>query len=173
MQLTLLRSIARSLMRTANRRIQSYRKKGIQNPDIEGILENIENRPYYDPNKGRLVMKGLSERDLSELIEAQKELRKTETVRKYSKTVKDMYKSAGIPPETDINMFYRAIKRFESTHGAYYREWTDWIEKTDRIESKGDTLAQWFKEILDEQIKKEYTRQEAESIFSQDGFSQF
>lgn len=160
-------------MRTANRRIQSYRKKGIQNPDIEGILENIENRPYYDPNKGRLVMKGLSERDLSELIEAQKELRKTETVRKYSKTVKDMYKSAGIPPETDINMFYRAIKRFESTHGAYYREWTDWIEKTDRIESKGDTLAQWFKEILDEQIKKEYTRQEAESIFSQDGFSQF
>ena len=41
MQLTLLRSIARSLMRTANRRIQSYRKKGIQNPDIEDIMENI------------------------------------------------------------------------------------------------------------------------------------
>ena len=59
MQLTLLRSIARSLMRTANRRIQSYRKKGIKNPDIEGILENIENRPYYDTHKGRLVMKGL------------------------------------------------------------------------------------------------------------------
>lgn len=173
MQLTLLRSIARSLMRTANRRIQSYRRKGIQNPDIEGILENIENRPYYDPNKGRLVMKGLSERDLSELIEVQRELRKTETVREYSKTVKDIYKSAGIQPETDINMFYRAIKRFESVHGAYYREWTDTIEKTGIIESKGDTLAQWFKEILDEQIKKEYTRKEAESIFSEDGFSQF
>ena len=98
MQLTLLRSIARSLMRTANRRIQSYRKKGIQNPDIEDILENIENRPYYDPNKGRLVMKGLSERELSELIEVQRELRKTETVREYSKTVKDIYKSAEIPP---------------------------------------------------------------------------
>ena len=173
MQLTLLRSIARSLMRTANRRIQSYRKKGIQNPDIEGILENIENRPYYDHNKDRLVMKGLSERDLSELIEVQRELRKTETVREYSKTVKDIYKSSGIHPETDINMFYRAIKRFESAHGAFYREWTDTIVKTGIIDSKGDTLAQWFKEILDEQIKKEYTRQEAESIFSEDGFSQF
>ena len=77
MQLTLLRAIARSLMRTANRRIQSYRKKGVLNPDIEGILENIENRPYYDPNKGRLVMRGLSERELSELIEVQRELRNT------------------------------------------------------------------------------------------------
>lgn len=173
MQITLLRSIARSLMRTANRRIQSYRKKGIQNPDIEGILENIENRPYYDTNKGRLVMKGLSERDLSELIEVQRELRKTETVREYSKTVKDIYKSADIPTNTDINMFYRAVKRFESAHGAYYREWTDTIEKTGIIESKGDTLAQWFKEILNEQIKKEYTRQEAESIISQDGFQKF
>lgn len=173
MQLTLLRSIARSLMRTANRRIQSYRKKGIQNPDIEGILENIENRPYYDPNKGRLVMKGLSERDLSELIEVQRELGKTDTVPKYSKTVEAIYKSADIPPDTDINMFYRTIKRFESTHGAYYREWTDTIVKTGKIESKGDTLAQWFKEILNEHIKKEYTRQEAENIFSQDGFSQF
>lgn len=173
MQLTLLRSIARSLMRTANRRIQSYRKKGIQNPDIEDILEKIENRPYYDPNKGRLVMKGLSERELSELIEVQRELRNTETVQKYSNTVKEIYKSAGIPPETDINMFYRAIKRFESTHGAYYQEWTDYVERTGKIESKGDTLAQWLEEILDEQVKKEYTRQEAESIFSQDGFSQF
>ena len=173
MQLTLLRSIARSLMRTANRRIQSYRKKGIQNPDIEGILENIENRPYYDPNKGRLVMKGLSERELSELIEVQRELRKTETVREYSKTVEDIYKSAGIPPETDINIFHRAIKRFESTHGAYYQEWTDYVERKGIIESKGDTLAQWLKEILYEQVEKEYTRQEAENILSQDGFQKF
>ena len=173
MQLTLLRSIARSLMRTANRRIQSYRKKGIKNPDIEGILEKIENRPYYDPNKGKLVMKGLSERELSELIEAQRELRKTETVREYSKNVENMYKSAGIPPETDINMFYRAVKRFESVHSAYYREWTKWVERNGKIESKGDTIAQWFKEILNEQIKKEYTRQEAESILSQDGFQKF
>ena len=173
MQLTLLRSIARSLMRTANRRIQSYRKKGIQNPDIEGILENIENRPYYDPNRGRLVMKGLSERELSELIEVQRELRKTETVQKYSKTVKDIYKSADIPEDTDINIYYRAIKRFESIHGAYYNEWTDYVERARKIESKGDTLAQWFKEILNEQIKKEYTRQEAESILSQDGFQKF
>mgnify|MGYP000241208284 CR=1 FL=1 len=103
----------------------------------------------------------------------QREVRKTDTVREYQKTVKDIYKSAGIPTNTDINMFYRAVKRFESTHGAYYREWTDTIEKTGIIESKGDTLAQWFKEILDEQIKNEYTRQEAESIFSEDGFSQF
>ena len=173
MQLTLLRSIARSLMRTANRRIKSYRKKGVQNPDIEGILENIENRPYYDPHKGRLVMKGLSERELSELIEVQRELRKTETVREYSKTVKDIYKSADIPPETDINMFYRAVKKFESAHGAYYQEWTDYVEKKGIIESKGDTLAQWLEEVLNEQIKKEDTRQEAESIISQDGFQKF
>ena len=118
-------------------------------------------------------MKGLSERELSELIEVQRELRKTDTVQKYSNTVKEIYKSAGIPPETDINMFYRAIKRFESTHGAYYQEWTDYVERTGKIESKGDTLAQWLEEILDEQVKKEYTRQEVDSIFSQDGFQKF
>ena len=118
-------------------------------------------------------MKGLSERELSELIEVQRELRKTETVKEYSKTVENIYKSADIPPETDINMFYRAIKRFESVHGAYYNEWTDYVERKGIIESKGDTLAQWLKEILYEQVKKEYTRQEAESILSQDGFQKF
>ena len=70
-------------------------------------------------------------------------------------------------------MFYRAIKKFESVHGAYYTAWTDYVERKGIIESKGDTLAQWLKDILYEQVKKEYTRQEAENILSQDGFSQF
>ena len=51
MTLELLRSVARSLMRTANRRIKEYMKSGIKNPQVEDILETIQNRPYMSEKK--------------------------------------------------------------------------------------------------------------------------
>ena len=53
MTLELLRSVARSLMRTANRRIKEYMKSGIKNPQVEDILETIQNRPYMSEKKKR------------------------------------------------------------------------------------------------------------------------
>lgn len=173
MQLTLLRSIARSLMRTANRRLAQYRKSGLKNPDIEDILETISERPYFNKEKGKLMTGGLDRSDLEELVEVEKSLRSIETPRAYKKSVEKIYKEAGYSTETDPNLFYRAIKRFESAHGAYYKEWTNHILEVGQIESKGDTLARWFKDILDEQKGHEYTPEEVESLETEGDFEEF
>ena len=173
MRLNLLKSIARSLLRTANRRLSQYRKSGLKNPDIEDILETISERPYFNKEKGRLMTGGLDRSDLEELRDVEKSLRSVETPRSYKKTVEKIYKEAGYSSETDTNLFYRAIKRFESAHGAYYKEWTNNILEAGKIESKGDTLARWFKDILDEQKGHEYTPEEVEDLENDGGFEDF
>lgn len=173
MRLNLLKSIARSLLRTANRRLSQYRKSGLKNPDIEDILDTISDRPYFNKEKGRLMSGGLDRNDLEELIEVERSLRKTETPRQYKKMVMNTYKQAGYSEKTDPNLFYRALKRFESAHGAYYKEWTNNILESGSIESKGNTLARWFKDILDEQKGHEYTTEEVENIENEGGFKDF
>ena len=173
MRLNLLKSIARSLLRTANRRLSQYRKFGLKNPDIEDILDVISERPYFNKEKGKLMTGGLDINELNELIEVERTLRSTETPRQYKKMVENVYKQSGYPDKTDPNLFYRAIKRFESAHGAYYKEWTNHILEVGQIESKGDTLARWFKDILDEQKGNEYSAEEVESIESEGGFEEF
>lgn len=173
MRLNLLKSIARSLLRTANRRLSQYRKSGLKNSDIEDIIENISDRPYFNKEKGRLMTGGLDRSDLEELVEVEKSLRSIETPRAYKKSVEKIYKEAGYSSETDPNLFYRAIKRFESVHGAYYKEWTNHILEVGEIESKGDTLARWFKDILDEQKGHEYTAEEVENLENEGGFKEF
>ena len=173
MRLNLIKSIARSLLRTANRRLSQYRKSGLKNPDIEGILETISERPYFNKEKGRLMTGGLDKNELEELIEIEKTLRSAETPRSYKKTVEKIYKEAGYSSETDTNLFYRAIKRFEAVHGTYYKEWTDHVLETGEIESKGGTLARWFREILDEQLEHEFTQEEVENLENEGGFEEF
>lgn len=173
MRLNLLKSIARSLLRTANRRLSQYRKSGLKNPDIEDIIDTISDRPYFNKEKGRLMTGGLDRSDLEELIEIEKSLRSAETPRSYKKSVEKIYKEAGYSSETDPNLFYRSIKRFESAHGAYYKEWTNNILESGSIESKGDTLARWFKDILDEQKGYEYTAEEVENLENEGGFEEF
>ena len=173
MRLNLLKSIARSLLRTANRRLSQYRKSGLKNPDIEDILETISERPYFNKEKGRLMTGGLDKSDLEELVEVEKSLRSIETPMDYKKSVEKIYKEVGYSSKTDPNLFYRAIKRFESAHGAYYKEWTNHILEAGQIESKGDTLARWFKDILDEQKGHEYTPEEVENFETEGGFEEF
>lgn len=173
MTLQLLKSVARSLMRTANRRIKDYMKSGIKNPQTEDLLEAIQNRPYMS-EKGTLTMRGLNQRELEELVEVQRELRDISTAKQYKKNVQKIYEKAGLKPDTDVNLFYRAIKTFEAVHGAYYKEWTDYVEKTGEIKSNGDTLANWYKQILDEQAGKEYSDEEVADILAdQTGFESF
>lgn len=173
MRLDLLKSIARSLLRTANRRLSQYRKSGLKNPDIEDILETISERPYFNKEKVRLMTGGLDKSDLEELIDVEKSLRSIETPRSYKKRVEKIYNEVGYSSGTDPNLLYRAIKRFESAHGAYYKEWTNHILEAGKIESKGDTLARWFKDILDEQKGHEYTAEEVESLENEGGFENF
>ena len=173
MRLNLLKSIARSLLRTANRRISQYQKSGLKNPDIEDIIGTISERPYFNKEKGRLMTGGLNKSDLEELIEVERALKKTETTNQYIKKVENFYENAGYPVDTDPNLFYRALKRFESAHGAYYKEWTEHVLETGEIESKGGTLARWFREILDEQIEHEYTPEEVEDLKNEGGFEEF
>ena len=173
MRLNLLKSVARSLLRTANRRLSQYKKSGLKNPDIEDILDTISERPYFNKEKGRLLTGGLDKSDLEELVEIEKSLRSAETPRAYKKTVEKVYRQVGYSSETDPNLFYRAIKRFESAHGAYYKEWTNHILEVGKIESKGDTLARWFKDILDEQKGHEYTPEEVENLKNEEGLEEF
>ena len=173
MRLNLLKSIARSLLRTANRRLSQYRKLGLKNPDIEDLLDAISERPYFNKEKGKLMTGGLSRNEIEELIEVERTLKKTETANQYIKKVRNFYKNAGYPANTDPNLFYRALKRFEAVHGTYYKEWTDHVLETGKIESKGDTLARWFKDILDEQKGHEYTPEEVENIENEWGFEDF
>ena len=173
MRLNLLKSIARSLLRTANRRLSQYRKSGLKNPDIEDILETISERPYFNKEKGRLMTGGLTRNELEELIEVERTLKKTETTNQYIKKVRNFYEITGYPANTDPNMFYRALKHFEAVHGTYYKEWTDHVLEAGKIESKGDTLARWFKDILDEQKGHEYTPEEVENLENEGGFEEF
>lgn len=173
MRLNLLKSIARSLLRTTNRRLSQYRKSGLKNPDIEDILETISERPYFNKEKGRLMTGGLDRSDLEELVEVEKSLRSAETPRQYKKMIENVYKQSGYPDKTDPNLFYRALKRFEAVHGTYYKEWTDHVLETGEIESKGGTLARWFREILDEQLEHEFTQEEVENLENEGGLEEF
>lgn len=173
MTLQLLKSVARSLMRTAKRRIKDYMKSGVKNPQLEDLMENIQNRPYVS-EKGTLTMRGLSQRELEELVEVQRELRDISTAKQYKKNVQSIFENVGYPSNTDVNLFYRAIKTFEAIHGLYYKEWTNYVERAGEITSKGDTLANWYKAILDEQSGKEYSDEEVAGILSdQTGFESF
>lgn len=173
MTIQLLKSVARSLMRTANRRLKDYMKSGIKNPQMEDLMETVSNRPYMT-EKGTLTMRGLRQRELEELVEVQRELRDISTVKQYKKNVQSIFENVGYPSNTDVNLFYRAIKTFEAIHGSYYKEWTNYVERTGEITSKGDTLANWYKAILDEQSGKEYSEEEVAGILSdQTGFESF
>ena len=168
MRLDLLKPIIRANMRTANRRLQQYAKSGVENPHLNSILEKIKGSPFYDAEKNKLKMRGLSKRDLETLSEVQKEIKSVDTVKKYTKKVekiydenKELFKDSEMP---DINFFARAIDTFQSIHGNKYMTWTDWIEQNGNIESKGDTLANMFKDILREQQGVELSQKEIEKF---------
>ena len=168
MRLDLLKPILRANMRTANRRLQQYAKSGVDNPHLNSILEKLKGSPFYDAEKNKLKMGGLSKRDLETLAEVQREIKSVDTVKKYTKQVeklyddnKDLFKDTEMP---DINFFARAIETFQSIHGDKYITWTDYIEQNGNIESKGGTLANMFKDILREQQGVELSQKEIEKF---------
>lgn len=168
MRLDLLKMVIRANMRTANRRLAQYAKNGVENPHLNSILEKIKGSPFYDAEKNKLKMRGLSKRDLETLAEVQKEIKSVDTVKKYTKKVeqiyknnKDLFKDTGMP---DINFFARAVETFQSIHGDRYITMTDWVEQNGNIESKGDTLANMFKDIIREQQGVELSQKEVEKL---------
>ena len=91
MRLDLLKPVIRANMRTANRRLQQYAKSGVENPHLNSILEKIKGSPFYDAEKNKLRMGGISKRDLETLAEVQKEIKSVDTVKKYTKKVEKIY----------------------------------------------------------------------------------
>ena len=172
--LSAFKAVARSLMRTANRRLESYAKKGIQTPNLNSLLDNIKHRDFFNKDTGRLSMRNLSERDLQELVEVQRKLRKMDTPRQWEENVRDIYrKNADLFPQDvdvekiDVNYFTRAMESFHSKHGGKYRDWGDWVVEHGEITSKGDTLAQEYRKILQEYTGKEFSQEELKKIFNQ------
>ena len=187
-----LRARARSLMRTANRRIQSYRdygKEGLKNLSLEAIKENLQSAKMYNEDTGKITMKGLDTRGLKTLITYQEELKEVETVNKYKKEVLKSYETNKeyVPADilesigktevdevtgkevdiTDYNYLYRAGKAFMKQYGTNYKDWIEAEVINGNIESRGDeydNLADFFKLYLKEYNGKEFTAAETKRM---------
>ena len=187
-----LRARARSLMRTANRRIQSYRdygKEGLKNLSLEAIKDNLKSAKMYNESTGKITMKGLDVRGLKTLITYQEELKEVETVNKYKKEVLKSYETNKeyVPADilesigktevdevtgkevdiTDYNYLYRAGKAFMKQYGTNYKDWIEAEVINGNIESRGDeydNLADFFKLYLKEYNGKEFTAEETKRM---------
>lgn len=181
-------------MRTANRRIQSYRKEGLTNLSLESIIENLKSAGMFNEKTDRISMAGLDERGLQTLISYQEELKETETVKQYKKTVIKAYKKSEkylpkevkesigatekvkeIDPETgkevevekditDYDYFRRAGQAFIDQYGPQYSNWVNEYAVNGNFESRGDKLAEIYKLFLKEYAGQEFTNEEIEKM---------
>lgn len=194
MTLKQLRAKARSLMRTANRRIDTYRKEGVINLSLESIIDNLKSAGMFNEKTDRISMAGLDERGLKVLIGYQEELKDVETVAKYKKkvvesynenkeytpqdvldtigkteTVKEIDTKTGEEIEvekdiTDYNYLARAARSFIDKYGVQYSEWIEQQAINGNFESRGDKLADIFTLFLKEYSGKEFTNEEIERM---------
>ena len=194
MTLKQLRAKARSLMRTANRRIDTYRKEGVINLSLESIIDNLKSAGMFNEKTDRISMAGLDERGLKVLIGYQEELKDVETVAKYKKKVVESYNEnkeytpqdvldtigktetvKETDPETgeeievekditDYNYLARAARSFIDKYGVQYSEWVEQQAINGNFESRGDKLADIFTLFLKEYSGKEFTNEEIERM---------
>ena len=194
MTLKQLRAKARSLMRTANRRIDTYRKEGVINLSLESIIDNLKSAGMFNEKTDRISMAGLDERGLKVLIGYQEDLKDVETVAKYKKkvveaynenkeytpqdvldtigkteTVKEINNETGEEIEvekdiTDYNYLARAARSFIDKYGVQYSEWVEQYAINGNFESRGDKLADIFTLFLKEYSGKEFTNEEIERM---------
>ena len=194
MTLKQLRAKARSLMRTANRRIDTYRKEGVINLSLESIIDNLKSAGMFNEKTDRISMAGLDERGLKVLIGYQEELKDVETVAKYKKKVLESYEEnkeytpqdvldtigktetvKETDPETgeeievekditDYNYLARAARSFIDKYGVQYSEWIEQQAINGNFESRGDKLADIFTLFLKEYSGKEFTNEEIERM---------
>ena len=194
MTLKQLRAKARSLMRTANRRIDTYRKEGVTNLSLESIIDNLKSAGMFNDKTNRISMAGLDERGLKVLIGYQEELKDVETVAKYKKKVVESYNEnkeytpqdvldtigktetvKETDPETgeeievekditDYNYLARAARSFIDKYGVQYSEWVEQHAINGNFESRGDKLADIFTLFLKEYSGKEFTNEEIERM---------
>mgnify|MGYP000723134686 FL=1 len=194
MTLKQLRAKARSLMRTANRRIDTYRKEGVINLSLESIIDNLKLAGMFNEKTDRISMAGLGERGLKVLIGYQEELKDVETVAKYKKKVVESYNEnkeytpqdvldtigktetvKETDPETgeeievekditDYNYLARAARSFIDKYGVQYSEWIEQQAINGNFESRGDKLADIFTLFLKEYSGKEFTNEEIERM---------
>ena len=194
MTLKQLRAKARSLMRTANRRIDTYRKEGLINLSLESIIDNLKSAGMFNEKTDRISMAGLDERGLKVLIGYQEELKDVETVAKYKKKVVESYNEnkeytpqdvldtigktetvKEIDPKTgeeievekditDYNYLARAARSFIDKYGVQYSEWIEQQAINGNFESRGDKLADIFTLFLKEYSGKEFTNEEIERM---------
>lgn len=194
MTLKQLRAKARSLMRTANRRIDTYRKEGVINLSLESIIDNLKSAGMFNEKTDRISMAGLDERGLKVLIGYQEDLKEVETVAKYKKKVVESYNEnkeytpqdvldtigktetvKETDPETgeeievekditDYNYLARAARSFIDKYGVQYSEWIEQQAINGNFESRGDKLADIFTLFLKEYSGKEFTNEEIERM---------
>ena len=181
-------------MRTANSRIDTYRKEGVINLSLESIIDNLKSAGMFNEKTDRISMAGLDERGLKVLIGYQEDLKEVETVAKYKKKVVESYNEnkeytpqdvldtigktetvKETDPETgeeievekditDYNYLARAARSFIDKYGVQYSEWIEQQAINGNFESRGDKLADIFTLFLKEYSGKEFTNEEIERM---------
>ena len=173
MRLELLKSVVRTGMRTANRRLKQWQQSGINNPSFEDIKNRLMGSPFFGTNKkGESVLKmgGLDKRGLQELYNIQQSLKKLGTPNQY---VKKYRKLADQFANGDVNAIGRAFELFRAKHGQRYEEYLDYVAKRGINESNMKMLDYELKQLIMEEMDHEFTDQEVETFDQKTDFEKF
>lgn len=173
MRLELLKSVVRSGMRTANRRLQQWQQSGINNTSFDDIKNRLMGSPFFGTNKkGENVLKmgGLDKRSLQELYNIQQSLKRLGTPKQYKKKYK---KIADQFANGDINIIGRAFERFRAVHGKRYEEYLNYIEKNGINTNNPKHFDLEMQQLTMEEMGHEFTVQEIEIYDQRTDFEKF
>lgn len=173
MRLELLKSVVRSAMRTANRRLKQWQQSGINNPSFEDIKNRLMGSSFFGTNKkGESVLKmgGLDKRGLQELYNIQQSLKELGTPNQYEKKYR---KLADQFANNDINIIGRAFERFRAIHGVRYEEYLEYVEKNGINENNMKHFDYVLKQLIMEEMDHEFTEQEVETFDQKTDFEKF
>ena len=173
MRLELLKSVVRSGMRTANRRLKQWQQSGINNPSFEDIKNRLMGSPLLGINKkGESVLKmgGLDKRSLPELYNIQQSLENLGTPNQYKKRYR---KLADQFANGDINIIGMSFERFRAKHGMRYEQYLEYVEKNGINENNMKYFDYVLKQLILEEINHEFTEQEIETFDQKTDFEKF
>ena len=173
MRLELLKSVVRSGMRTANRRLKQWQQSGINNTSFEDVKNRLIGSPFFGTNKkGESVLKigGLNKRSLEELYNIQQSLKRLGTPKQYEKKYK---KLADQFAKGDINIIGRAFERFTAVHGIRYEEYLNYIEKNGININNPKHFDLEMQQLIMEEMDHEFTELEIETFDQKTDFEKF
>lgn len=161
----------RANVRTVNRRLAQLKETGTSL--VKDVLDELKSiGAIVTDKKGRLRFQygKIKEKDLARAYELQKQLKETPTSADIIRILRknDIIKEKRLSKKKQaeyVAYFNRAIEHFLSSKDGKYALWTQQeVLKNKSIESRGDGLANMFRQILADYTGKEFTQEEIEEL---------